>query len=379
MTTNVSVTTNKVKLPVTAPVVGGVTLDNSIVRSLRVDKELNLHDSASITLLMPMLDAQSLVGKSITFRYGTSPNYGYFYGYVDSVSKPQPFQEQVQITISCVGFSRKMRIYNSKMFQSISSVSLVNEIVKPYKFAVRMDPHWFTHKRFSLVGLSDWEATVKIARMTKRFIVPFNGYLWFVDPITELSNRVSSHRFQKSTQIMDPSRWGLMDFNPVAFVTNDPDDLLPKFSYFDDKGSVRSYSPSDPIKTNTIIRSDFYIYNSEFADLLKDTITQRNIFTQGAEARVRGDASLSTGLVVDMVTGLPTTYGAKDTYDGLWFVSKLTHQIDESLFQTNLGLIRDKYRSVVQEPYEWFYKKSGGGLPSMSVDSQDTWISNAAR
>jgi len=364
-------------LPISPLQVGGIRLNDVIVRAAKIYRSSFQHDKAVITLTVPSLNASSdYLNKPIFFSYGQAPLLGYFYGYVNLVGKPQPFQKSVNIDISCLGFSTTMRSSQRRMLRNITSPDAMALLAKEHHFGVSFPPHWFSHKRMAQTNTTDWEFAVRVARMTGGFLYPMDGVLYVSHPIKDMEKALPAAYFRKTINILDPSNRSLMDFTPADEYQTVRDFLAPEFTYFTSDKKVQSHSASDtdPNPKDRYFLNE-YIYSSDFGRLVIEASEVQHHLSQRATARIRGDGSVFPGQTLAFETGI--TPVSTDSFDGIWYCSEVQHEISEKVFQTSLGLTRDKYRRPKQLPYATFYDESGRGRPTMSLSpSTGEWVSS---
>jgi hypothetical protein len=389
--TNAKVTTGVTRppLPVSTPQIDGVTATDIFVREVRVERSLNLHDEATVTVLSSRKEMESWIDKPIYFKFGTNPNYGHFHGYIRKVTKPQKFQENVLVTITAIGYSSLSRASKRRVFTGVTSDSILRKVAEETSMRVFMSPHWFTHKRVAQSGQTNWEFMVQTAKLASHFISAVDGVLWATNPIIELEKLRAFRSFSKATQLLDNQE--LLDFVPSDETKITKDLLYPEFSFFTSTGQlqaatwnpdkvpqyqvidalegVQSYSPDVEEHQKSPVSN--YVYNSEYARLLKEALTLDVEVNQSAVARVRGTAAMVPGTVCNFDTGLRNAN--KDRLDGIWYVSAVSHEINEALFQTNLYLVRDKYRAMSSGTYEWFYQTKKPTMALRDGKWESTW------
>lgn len=370
MTISGSVVQSRNPLPVSPLRIDGVSLDTGIIVNAEINHAANMHSSATVTLTMADVNLDRFTGKPVYFRYGTNPNYGFFWGFIKAVSKDQKFQEQVQVTFTCYGFTWSLRTSTNKLWVNTTSEVIAQAIAGRHSLGLNFESHWFSHSRFSQIGSTDWEVLKDLGFMTGRCLVGIDGVLKFVDPLLALERRKAFDKFEKSVHILEPNDRSLLDFTPNTAVQATEDQLHPKFSYLSANGTLRTVDPPEQDETNKFSMTEAYVPNEDYARLISEVAAKRNSLNESASARVRGSGRLVPGIVVNMVTGLPTV--ATDSLDGLWFVTKVTHRIDTSVFQTGLELVRDKYRSPINQRYEMFDTPTS---PSMKLVGTN-WISS---
>jgi hypothetical protein len=361
-------------LPISPLQLDGRVVRDVRIKSLTVDCSTGEHEQLKIELIMPILNAYTLVNKPLYIRYGVGPNFGYFYGYTSNVSKPQSVGTDSQITITALGFSSIMKLSTSRMFQSMSTEQILREVLKgsekyPYRIGLAPQDHKFVHRRLAQVGESDWEFAVRVAGMAGFYIYPYSGAIVMSQPMRALENGASNFLLEKSSQTLDNKP--LLEFLPNERSAHTKADFDPEFTYFTPNGGTHTVEPEAPPQRRT--KPSDYIYSSEYADLIIEGTNVMTGMYQTADARIRGNARVRVGSVVEVRTGV--TPGATDSFDGIWYVNYVSHFIDSKVFQTALKLCRDKYRKPTAQRYVSFYARNDRNFPTMNL-YQGGWRSS---
>ena len=242
-----------------------------------------------------------------------------------------------------------MKVSPSRMFTSSTTGQILQEVLSGYKIGLAQLDHTFVHQQLAEAGMTDGEFANKVANMAGFYLVPYSGAVVMSQPIRALDYGVAYQSVEKSSQTLDNKP--LLDFIPDERSDETQEDFQPEFTYFTANGGMQNYVPPDTPPERLVKISD-YIYSPEYASFLADGMKVMTGMYQTATARLRGDASVRPGTILDINTGL--TRAATDSFDGLWYVTLASTYIDEKVFQTGLQLCRDRYRAAKSGFYQQF-------------------------
>ena len=371
MTVTGSVVQSRAALPVGPPVINGVPEDGGIIRKAFVKHTSGMHSVGVIEITTPERDMERLKKAPIQFQYGVYPSFGYFWGYIQSMEKLQPFQSQVTLRIGAIGSTWSMRTSRPKLWANKKGADIAKEKARENNHGLFIPEHAYRYPRFAQTNETDWKVLRRIAQDLGRTLYAHNGVIRMVNIVDELEKNKSVLTLEKSTQILEPRGLDLLGFEAVAQEYSGPEDKLMKFSYFDSSGNARNNSP-DGEETDKVQKTDMYVPNEATARRINEVQEYYDALNQKAAARIRGNAALQPGMVIGVSTGLPYQ-SITDSMDGLWFIHEVKHEITETVNQSNLKLIRDKYRPLTDSRYEVF---DGVKMASPDMVLQDReWVS----
>lgn len=350
--------TVKVALPQsrTAPLVSAIEIDGvadetMVVRSMELEHTPGNHSVANIritTVTKNVVDYKTL---PVFFRFGSYPRYGYFWGYVQSATKAQPFKDGVSVSLGCYGYTFKMRTSGPRFWSNSSPRAILQTLTSDHGLGVYYDDPQFTVSRMAQTEETDWQMANRAAHAGSRMLCPWNGgVLRAVDPVVELSKNTSMGVYEKSTNVLDPPELSLMDFTAGSEDDNDPREMLPAYSYFAADSSVKKVKPSGD-RVDLAHVTNKYVDSENSSQRINYVSKQVSEIDDYATARIRGDGVILPGTVIGISTGT-SKYSNTDSTDGLWFVAGVRHKADETLFQTELRLMRDKFRPNNDTRYE---------------------------
>jgi hypothetical protein len=360
-------------LPVSPFQIDGQVIGGARVKGLQIDNNTGQHETLKLTVVMAVLDSSTLVNKPFYMRYGLSPNYSYFYGYTTNVSKPQSPGVASQIEISASGFSSIMKLSPSRVFVNRTTEQIMREVLAGteeyrYQIGLSAQPHDFVHQRLAQVGETDWEFINRLAKMAGFWIYPYSGVVVMSQPLKTLETGSVSRTLEKSTQTLDLRP--LLEFVPTMRTDQTRQDFEPDITYFTPT-ATQTFTTNLPPHRRMKIPD--YVYSQAHAQFIADGMKVMTGMYQNAKARIRGDAGIKPGMLVDIHTGL--TRGAADSFDGIWYVGGVSHFIDEKVFQTALVLCRDKTRWTSGTDQN-FYNNEPYQFPTMRLVNgawQSSW------
>jgi hypothetical protein len=368
-----SVSQSRPTLPVTPPEVDGRVDDSIIVVSASIEETSDKHAFASISMRGADREVSRHKKKPISFRYGTFPNYGYFYGYVVDAMKDQPHQGEINISYACLGYTYPLRKSQPRVWSNTLASQIIQEIVSPYGLGFSFTGDDFRFERLAQTSQSDWQMVTKVARQLGKMCIPYDGVIRLIDPIVELDTNTSVATFEKSSNILDSSDLELLSFEAQSKEDSGDDEGLIKFSFFTSSNEVTTIDDSEVDEGDKRTETKAYVASQAYADQFEKTKKIVDSLSQAGSARIRGNGAIKPGTVIGISTG---TYRnvSKDSMDGRWLVGATKHEINETVFQTELTLIRDEFRQLNDTLYEPF-RGQGRADPRITL-SNGEWKSS---
>jgi hypothetical protein len=362
-----TVSASQQQLPVSGIRLGVTEVSGWTPRELEIETLEGKHDLLTMKVLVAEKDPARWRDSPISFSWGTrTSGIGVFNGYVAAVQKAQDFQKNPLVTLTLMSASWKMTGGNPRFWASQTSEAIAKSIAAPHRLAVVADPSDYVWPAFAQTVESDWGALVKAAHSISFIVGMYNGVIRLIDPLRALNRGESVVRLMKSTNTFDEKAL-LIDFTPKATSRSDRISQTPKWAYLTSAGTSRQVNP-DGIH----FHSDMYIPDGSQARMLEDSLARNiNAWNYRAAARVRGNAKISVGSVVEVVTGLSNT--SVDANDGLWLVVGTKTILSDSSYQQVLMLARDRSRPATQVRAEPFWGRQA--RPTLRL-SGDTWVSN---
>ena len=370
MTTQISVPASGVNLPVSGLRIEGERRPEIVLDSATAAMSANRHDSAVLTCKVPSREVGALERQPLSFEIGTSPAYT-FRGNIYRVEKAQRLQAQVVCKLHCIGITSRAKTPVFGLLRDVTAEGLADRVLPPVGLSYYSSGSTERFPRVALTGRDAWDIVVAGADLSGRRVSSLNGAVWYFDPIAELERRLAAFTFRKSIDSYGSGDRTLLDFIPGSTRPKVSNQDLPRAAWFAPDGSVRTEAPSGD---NTYWLQDVYLPTDDYAKAI--FAKARKAFTLGetATARVKGVPQIIPGVVVDISTGVVSTL--TDTYDGLWVVTDVTHSVVNGSFQTQLGLLRDKYRRAsTTGTYQWFYQRAKRPYPTAALDRGE-WVSS---
>jgi hypothetical protein len=371
MTTRISIPGTGANLPISSFRIGGVRRPDVVLNDVRVSMEINKHDSALLVTKMATTAAEDLEGEVISFDLGSNPSFR-FSGYIYRVEKAQKLQSQIVVRLICIGATAVAKSPVFGLMLNVTAEQIADRVLPAVGLGYYSPGSSAVFPRFGLTGRSAWDCIRESAALGRRSVASLNGALWLVEPRKELERRAALAQFRKSIDVYGSGDRTLLDFTPGSArpKVNNPD--LPQAAWFASDGSIQTESPSGD---NTFWMNDRFLPTTDFAKEVFKAAYGKFRMGQSAVARVKGYTQVIPGVVVDVSTGLVASLS--DTYDGLWFVTKVDHRVTDGSFQTEMSLIRDEYRQRnPRVTYEPFYERASRPYPTMTISDSGDWKSS---
>jgi hypothetical protein len=368
MTTQVSVPGAGLNLPISDLRIGGDRVADIILTGVTAAGALGKHDSARVSARIPSTVVSTLERQPISFRIGSSPAYT-FQGRIYTTEKGQKLQAQVECVLTCIGVTSAAKSPVTGLLEDVTAEGVADVVLPQFGLGYYSTGSTAKFPRFALTGRNGWEALRDALALTGREMASVNGGLWFFDPLTELDRGTPAAQFRKSQDTFGSGDRKLLDFVPGSARPKVSNEDLPRAAWFAPDGSLRTEAPSGD---NTYWANDLYLPDGDFAKAVFATARKKFVLGQTATARVMGSPGIFSGMTIDISTGV--TGLVTDTYDGLWLVIGVDHEVLNGVFQSKLTLVRDKYRRANNKTYEPFWLRSNRPFPTLSL-SGDRWIS----
>lgn len=368
MTTQVSVPASGLNLPISDFRIDGERRSDIVLLGASLAAAVSSHESAKVTARIPSTVVSGLERLPIEFRIGSNPAYT-FHGYIYTVEKGQKLQSQVECVLNCIGSTSDAKNPVFGLLENVTAEDIADSVLGQFGLGYYSTGSDVRIPRLALTGRSGWEAVHDAVNLTGRETVAINGGLWFFDPLTELGRLTPAVQLRKSLDSYGSGDRKLLDFTPGSARPKVSNEDLPRASWFAPDGSVRTEAPEGD---NTYWVNDLYLPTSDFAKAVFARARKKFTLGQTATARVMGSAGILPGMTIDVSTGVAAVI--TDTYDGLWLVASVEHEILNGVFQTKLSLVRDKYRRSNTKAYEPFWQRTTRPFPTMTL-SGGKWVS----
>lgn len=320
------------------------------------------------------VDMQTLVDQPCSFVYGIAPDTEQFIGYVLSVEPDQQFKEGVNYVISFIGATYKAQAVRRRFDTNVTATDMCRNRVHYWWLGFDGDDTVYKWSSAAQTGQTDWDYCVSLANNSGLLLFTWGAVVRFKDP-RELLKQYPYTRLVSSDDLLETDR-KLIDFSPRESSAQEIDKQPVELFFFDNDGKVVSAKQPTTL-TNVSYRpfADFSIENREMADhLIAASAKSVARWLHGGTCRIRGDASIYPGVMVEIDTGTKST---TVRFNGRWLVMGVKHSMTREVFSTELSLGRpgDFIPQVSQSSYEHFWQKGDRGRPGVTLrDGQ--WFSS---
>jgi hypothetical protein len=380
-------------IPIRALSINGITYP-VVTREATIVRGINRHDTIELSVLLagtvtfdgkvriPLdaaqpssgtqdVDIETLERQPISFIYGVSPQTEQFVGYVTAVTPGEKFKEGLNFTITLTGSSVVLQRVIRRFETQVTVPQAIARRVDEQWLGYSGDSHTYQWPALAQTNTTDWEMIVKLAIDIGYVVFTWGGVVRVQDPV-KLFKLYPYTTLTVSDDLLETDR-KLMDFKPTKVSTDVLDKQGLEVFYFDPDGRVASIkqelTASRPV---WMPYSENPVTNQEEAQVLVNAAKASLLrWPQQAKARIRGDAAIYPGLVVDVV---PATNNSD--FIGRWLVILVTHSMNRQAFQTELTLIRpDVVPMYDNSSFQHFWDRSGLGRPVMYLRDQQ-WFSS---
>lgn len=338
------------------------------------------HDEASITVTSSTLDTtEGMVDQPISFSWGVAPRIEAFSGYVMSVEeKSGGATGALTFSLTIFGTTKAMFEGTPRFWSNKSVPSAVQDLAGSNGLGFYGHPDTYLWKALAQTDDTDWATANTLTRRLGWRLWNRYGCLLCYDPAKLFQESGSYCRLFMGTPEDYTTDRQLLEFTPTEATSTDKARLGSRFGYFAPGGVVQLATEPGTFAgyrfiTDTVLdgpgAATAYL-NAEAADM--DT------WKQSAMARVWGDADVSPGMCVDVVTTNRRYIKAK--YDGKWLVRGASHQMDRQQYQTMLYLVRPASTAAVStSSYTPFWRATdiSAAKPFVSIN-EGQWLSSKA-
>lgn len=344
-------------IPIRALTINGSTFP-IVTREATIIRGVNKHDTMELSCLLPGqitfdgkvripldeaqpasgtrdVDVQTLVRQPVSFVYGVSPQTEQFVGYITQVQQEEKFKEGLNLKLTLTGASLVLQKVIRRFDTLVTVPNAVSNRVNAQWLGFYGDPHTFVWPTLAQTIETDWEMCVKLADSIGYLIFPWGAVVRAQDPRL-LFKQFPYTLLTTSDDLLESDR-KLMDFNPME----QSSDLLDKQGlevfFFDPNGKVvslrQNLTGNSPLWTPFTERA---VESREEAQVILNAAESSVLrWQQQASARIRGDAAIYPGLIVDVAAG-----GTNFNFNGRWLVVQVSHSMNRQAFQTELRLTR---------------------------------------
>lgn len=375
-----------------------LVIDNEVypvvTREASIIREVNAHDVVEIDLLIAgqlttsgkariPFDAtlpnggerevvvQSLVGKPISFVYGVSPETEQFLGYVTGLTPDNSFTQGLSFKIRMIGASVVMQRVVPRFESKKTTGQAVSLRVNSRGLGFFGDTHPYVWPAIAQTSETDWEKCVNLASTVGYALFTWGAVVRMHNPIDLFKQHVYK-TLTRSEDILESGR-NLLDFS----ADEKSDDLLDRqgleMHFFDNSRNV--VSTKQPLKGAKPKWVPFTSNPVDDQQMAEAVLTGYSLnmarWNQHARARIRGDAALYPGMIVNVES-------AEGPYNGRWLVIRVEHKMNRESFQTDVSLIRRTVVPAATQPsFAHFWSPTGKGKPAAFLRDEE-WFSSWA-
>lgn len=328
----VSLTSSQAAVPVSDLIAGDETV-GATIESVKTSERVGRVETVTLTGVWADANPARIVGRPVSFTWGPQYRRETFHGYVTKAGKPQQFKQQTEVEIVCTGPARALqRSRGPRFWSGVTLDSVVSSLAHRSGLGASVDPHWMTFRRLAQTVESDWAFLVALGKHVGFETSSRRGVVRMFSPPSAIT-QAPRVMVQKVTSDLEPGL-GLLDFTPVVSVDEVQEPATAAF--FQPDGTVGLTDPdSETFEAE-------YLPDTDNVRRYTERAASYHGWTDLAQARIRGDLSVTVGSTILIRTGMSST--VVDKNDGVWLVTGVSHQLDRERFQTQLLLIRDHQR-----------------------------------
>lgn len=360
----------------------GSGMHDSVELSVLIEGEMTFSGKARIPLSESTtetreVDIETLEGQTVAFVYGIPPWTENFYGYILEVRPNQKFKQGLNYVIQMAGTTLMCQRINRRFYTNMTDLEMAKEIADRALLGFSTNSSsTYRWPSTGVVSRTDWETLNQLAARSGLLLFNWGGVVRMDDPRL-LFNEYPYTRLVSSDDVLETDR-KLMDFSPTARGFNEAATRPVEFFFFDRNGQVVSYKKAGRGYAGRYIPySTSPVMNGDEADIFaKSSENSISRWLHSATARVKGDASITPGVTVDVDTGARE---ASARFNGRWLVMQVTHSMNRTAFNTELVLTRpgDRIPPLVKSSFDPFWRSSAKPKPTITVRSGQ-WFSSWA-
>lgn len=360
--------------------IGGVYFD--YVRIVQVELELaeNQHDLARIVVAgIHPEGITDYINAPVALSWDQEGSGHEFKGYITHI-EPEYISKQGLVngspfqlsTMYCFGASFDMKAKVNRVWNDSSLEDIVKEIAHEYQYSYSIPIEDFKYPRLIQSEESDWEFLVRIVDDLGYVITIHETHIHIFDRFKALGRQISTHQLETPAQnkSVSPRPGMILSFNgsfglvtPTVTSNNAAVDTLDNAGVLISKRSPNAYSNmGKKLESRFVDQLSVNITSAEYAEKLINARSRKS-FPFVATVELTGTSGIKPGGIVDV-----QKFNSK--FDGLWYVSKVSHTLTVDKFFTELKIIKD---STNDEYFSIPPVTRYGNTPS-SVIKDSFWI-----
>lgn len=280
--------------------------------------------------------------------------------------------------ITCMGASYDMRGPRDALWDRANLQGVSSSIARRYGFSLDVPRTRVTYPRIMQTNESDWQFLVRYASMHGMVVTCHGTHIHIFDPYKAVLRNTSLHRISPPRSVgaspfpgdiiefdgyfVDKRRSGEIN-NPVVTVTG------PNSRMFD--VSWRDVSRTKVPERRRQVSRDRDVRNHQYVETYEEAVavlsaSNKEVYDYGADVSVASLLGCLPGGVVDVLR-----YNGE--FDGLWYVSSVTHNMVNGKAHSNLKLKRNKNSQLKTTPVESFRGLSDSSWRRPFADGEGEW------
>lgn len=370
-----------------------------VVREASINRGINVHDSATLSIIVkgeatfqgnikiPIdstfpaagsreITIDSLAGQPVRFGYGISPQVEEFVGYISSFTPDQKFKQGLNFTVTMVGSTFSTQRISRLFYSNITASELAKKCADRAHLGADIDATTYRWPSIGLAKITDWQSIISYSRISGRLVFNWNGVIRMKDPI-ELFRQYPYAFLVASSDLLESEK-KLLDFSPTESSPGQLSSTPREFFFFDPNGSVISMKQQTAnLESYFVPYSDFPINSRDEAENFdRASVNDVDRWLQRATARIRGDASIYPGVIVNINTGANDS-SAK--FNGRWLVLEVKHSMKRDAYNTELRLSRQgaSIPPSTKLSFEHFWRSYEKPRPTVFLRNKE-WLSSWA-
>lgn len=336
--------------------VNGLRVPAPEIQRAEVHQTEYMHDLMLFDMVWP--DVRTLPDSSgwlVECKFGMAPNFGYFYGYVQTAS-PVLARADGQtpantVQFMCLGTTSVMQSGTSRSFAGMSADNVAKSLLSPYHLALVSDHHTYLWPRLVQSRDTDWQFLVALARRVGYVVAVDKVTVYFIDPTKVIVNTGSA----VPITTMDSTR-----SNPVAIsgaMTVGAKGNITKFTNtivrsvdpmgvsvqgagsYDQRQTYLGLNTVDP--TTTRYDQDSMPFDQAGAQVIAQSCNRPEEWPLQSQIFCKGSGNLRPGVAASL-------YAGDNQMSGLWMTRSVVHQLGRSGYTMDIQLARD---ATTNSPY----------------------------
>lgn len=256
-----------------------------------------------------------------------------------------PFQE---VTLNVMGASYRMRGKKSRLWNGYKLSQIAEELAKTYRLSMDCPVDDRVFNQIAQSEESDWQFLNRCTKQLGYSLTCHGTHLHIFDQYKASSRNISAHKLLTVRRLANngtPHPGQILSFNG-SFMDRHPDG-----EYMDTVVSLNDGTSIFDVRTSEVLgKSEKAVFENRLnvhVDNYYEAIrtlesTNKDLYDYEATVTAVGMLGVRPGGVVDV-----DNYDSR--FDGLWYVSDVTHRIASGIFTTELRIKRN-FNSQLESP-----------------------------